>query len=241
MRRMGILVATLIFMYTTCWANLYSANLLENPGFELGLSNWVTDYGTIRGEDPLPHGGSQYFMGARGGPAASYTYQVVDLVAEGFSVTVIDSGLLDIHYGGWQSGWDTQQDSGKIETIFSDGISILGSSNLGWFYSNHTWVLHETTVDIPAGTRSVTFGFYAQRYHGTNNDGYLDDAFMEVVPEPMSVALLFSALGLFVIRRNVSIKGTKGTGRLYMLLNQLFSQLYLRPALRSERSDRWKN
>jgi len=173
-------------------------NLLTNPGFELNLSGWSTDYGSIRTSNPLPHGGMNYLMG--GNRTTSYTSQNIDLLAAGFTETQLDSGVLSADYGGWQSGWSTQTDSGKIEIKFKDtGGGVLSTHDLGWFYSNHTWVLHEDSEALPTGTRSITYGFHAIRHQGTNNDAFLDDTFLILTPEPGTLTVL--ALGGAVLIR----------------------------------------
>ncbi len=157
----------------------YTNNLLENSGFESGLDNWITD-NAIRTntDDPPPHSGINYLGGITA--ATTHSYQIVDLAAKGFSIQDIDSGKLTARFGGWQSGYGTQEDRGKIEITFSNGSSDIGSSDLGWFYSNNTWTLKENTVAVPSGTRFVTYHFYSERTQGWNNDGYLDDAFLIV-------------------------------------------------------------
>jgi hypothetical protein len=110
--------------------------------------------------------------------ATTDSYQTVDLVVKGISQEDIDSGELTARFGGWQSGWETQEDRGKIEITFSNDSSNLGSFDLGWFTSNHTWTLKEDTVAIPPGTRFVTYYFYSERFEGSHCDGYLDDAFL---------------------------------------------------------------
>ncbi|MCI5118383.1 MAG: hypothetical protein D3913_10590 [Candidatus Electrothrix sp. LOE1_4_5] len=153
----------------------YKNNLLDNPGFESGLDDWITD-NAIWTNDPPPHSGINYLGGKSA--ATTNSYQVVDLAAKGFTVENIDSGALTARFGGWQSGFETQEDRGKIEITFSNGSSDLGSFDLGWFYSNHTWTLKENTVAVPTGTRFVTYHFYSERTEGNHNDGYLDDAFL---------------------------------------------------------------
>ena len=86
-------------------ASIYETNVLKNPGFEDGLNQWTTDHGTIRTGSPAPHGGGKYLMGSTDGSATSYTYQTVDLIDLGIPVSVIDSGNLDVHFGGYQSGY----------------------------------------------------------------------------------------------------------------------------------------
>lgn len=188
--RKTVLITLTAALHVAASASILNVNLLVNPGFENNLTGWVTDHGTIRTGNPAPHGGAQYLSGATDGSATSYTRQTIDLIGLGFDAGLLDSGTLDVHFGGYQSGWETQRDSGKIEVIFSDGGTELGRSDTGWFYSNHTWVLRDLTVDLPTGTRVITYGFYTQRYEGYNTDGYLDDAFAMIVPEPASLACL---------------------------------------------------
>lgn len=65
----------------------------------------------------------------------------------------------------------------------TEGTNELQRLDLGWFYSNMTWTLKEGTLSLPPATRQITFGFYARRASGSNNDGYLDDAFLFVSPQ----------------------------------------------------------
>jgi len=72
----------------------------------------------------------------------------------------------------------------------TDGTNELLRSDLGWFYSNRTWVLKEGAVPLPQGARFITYGFHSQRFQGSNNDGYLDDAFLELRPSQAPVTIL---------------------------------------------------
>jgi len=172
-----------------CSASL-NTNLLSNPGFESNLDGWTTDHGAIRNSSPLPHGGTNYLIGGMDNSSLSYTYQTVDLIGAGFASDDLDGGCLEVHFGGWQAGYQTQTDRGKVEIVVTDGTNELGRSDLGWFYSNSTWVLKEGTVSLPQGARFITYGFHAQRYQGSNNDGYLDDAFLELRPSQSPVTIL---------------------------------------------------
>jgi hypothetical protein len=164
-------------------ASSSETNLLANPGFELGLEGWTTDHAAIRQASPPPHQGTNYLMGSMGGAANSYTHQTIDLVAAGFDPADYESFPFEVHFGGWQAGWQTQTDAGRIELILWEGTNELHRLDLGWFYSNMTWTLKEGTLSLPPATRQITFGFYARRASGSNNDGYLDDAFLFVSPQ----------------------------------------------------------
>jgi hypothetical protein len=161
-------------------------NLLDNPGFELGLDLWTTDIGALRSSDPLPHSGLYYLIGGFNN-SYSLTTQRVDLLSKGFTVTELDSGLYYVNFGGWQSGWHEQQDSGMIQILFEDSPgSVILQEDLGWFYSNNTWTLKQGSIAIPVDTRYIVFAFHSKRYESNHNDGYLDDAYLKIntVPEP---------------------------------------------------------
>ncbi|WP_372682051.1 LamG-like jellyroll fold domain-containing protein, partial [Desulfosarcina sp.] len=155
-------------------------SFLANPGFESDLADWTSNGAAIRIADPSPHGGAKYLMGGLSTVASSYTYQTIDLIAEGyFTASEIDQGQFTVNYGGWQAGYGTQTDEGMVEIILRDGSNNeIARHDLGWFTSNNTWVLKKGTVLLPPGTRYITYGFYALRYIGSNNDGYLDDSFL---------------------------------------------------------------
>ena len=156
-------------------------NLLNNPGFESSLTDWTTDNAAIRTGSPSPHSGIKYLMGGANGTSSSYTFQTIDLLDEGFAIGELDSNVLTLNFGGWQSGWNTQTDRGKIEIVMRDtSLQALGSMDHDWFYSNHTWVLKEGSTDLLVGTRYIDYGFHAQRFQGSNNDAYLDDAFLDI-------------------------------------------------------------
>ena len=166
-----------------------TANVLLNPGFEAGLSNWITTgNAAIRMSNPPPYEGSNYIFGIS---TSHYTvWQDVLLAAHGISDTEIDSGMLEAEYGGWQAGWQTQKDQGQISIVFlDDTTNEFSRAQLPFFYSNHTWVEQYGVTNIPIGTRKIRYHFDGVRKEGSNNDAYLDAAFLIVVPEPGSFIL----------------------------------------------------
>jgi len=179
--RSGRVTCLLVLLTVSSPCSGQPANVLQNPGFEDSLVHWTTDHGTLRTDSPAPHSGAAYLFGASNGSARSYTWQSVGIDAFLMNETFVDAGKARIHYGGWQSGWQTQQDRGKIEVRFLDHEGIqLSLTDLGWFYSNSTWFERRGALSLPVGTRSIVFGFHAERVEGTNTDGYLDDAFLRL-------------------------------------------------------------
>lgn len=74
--------------------------------------------------------------------------------------------------------------------------------------------------------------------YGINPEGNRE-AFLTVIPEPMSASLILLLFPLMIIRRNFCSGNKRGFGRLYMQLNKLFSLFYLKPATRSPLQDKW--
>ena len=157
------------------------SNLLLNPGYEDGLNNWITDNAITWQSDPLPHNGAAYLMGAMNGNSTSYTYQDINIGGGVPPLNLIDSGAFSVVFGGWQSGWNSQRDSGKIKlTQYDNSGAILGDDETEWFYSNHTWLNREKEVNLMPGARLLKFAFYGMRKDGSDLDAYLDDSYVYI-------------------------------------------------------------
>jgi len=185
-------------LFATFSSNL-NANLLVNAGFEAGLNNWMSSGGAdIRTSDPTAYEGLNYVYGRS---TSLFTiWQDVDLLGNGYSTSDIDSGMLTLQFGGWQSGWDTQKDNGQITIkLFDSAMSEIGSTNLDSFFSNKVWEEQSGTTELVSGARYVRYQFVGVRESGSNNDAYLDAAYLNVaaVPIPSAVWLFGSALVSF--------------------------------------------
>lgn len=70
-----------------------------------------------------------------------------------------------------------------------------------------TWEVFQQSAPIPKGTRwiLVQLGFQSAflREHGPGARGYVDDAFLEVIPEPGTLTLLGAGLMLSLLRRRL--------------------------------------
>ena len=183
-----------------------AANLLVNPGFEAGLAGWTTSgNAAIRTADPPAFEGTNYVFGAN---TPLFTVrQAVDLLAGGVSAADIDARILNLHFGGYQAGFSTQQDAGQITVRLLDALGTqLGATSTPSFFSNGLWVEQLGTAFLLPGTRSVSFEFVGTRMSGANNDAYLDAAFVEVtlIPLPATLPLLAVASGLLIRRRRTA-------------------------------------
>ncbi len=178
-----------------------AANLLANPGFEAGYDAWVTTGDPdLRHADPPPFEGANYAFAAAN---AHYTLQQdVDLIAAGVLAAAIDAGKVMVRFGGWQAGFDTQTDEGQIRLhLLGAAADELAVVALPYFHSNMTWVEQAGQATLLPGTRSVRFFFDGVRHAGSNNDAYLDAAFVEAapVPVPTSLSLAFTSLATLVL------------------------------------------
>ena len=180
-----------------------NANLLVNGGFESDFTGWVTTGGAaIRIASPAPQEGSKYAYGSN---TALFTLrQDVDLLAAGFTAAAIDAGSLVAEFGGWQAGYQTQTDEGKISLLMLDASGgPIGNATLAFFHSNSTWALQSGSAPIVPQTRALQFLFEGVRHEGSNDDAYLDGAFVQVsaVPLPATLPLLLPALGVLLRRK----------------------------------------
>jgi hypothetical protein len=187
----SILVSSLL-VFTGCGetkdsntnlSSTVSENYLKNAGFEILTSDFVSDWISTDGaatfyQDPQAHSGSYYLMGSSYKQEA-YTYQTININTTSFTTEDVDNGKLKITFGGYQSGWSTQTDNGNIIISFKNtNDTIISTVETGAFYSNKTWTKRENTAMVPSGTRSIVYTFKALRDEGTDNDAYLDDAFV---------------------------------------------------------------
>lgn len=189
------------------------ANLLLNSGFELGLTNWSNIGGaSIRTSDPAAYEGTNYIFGEN--TALFSVWQEVNLTNGGLTTGQIDAGNLDVEFGGWQSGWDTQSDSGQISIyFFNDLNNEIGKTQLSSFFSNKTWEEQFGVTNLLSGTRSIRYEFVGTRDQGFNNDAYLDAAYLNIgspqqspVPLPASIWLFGSSLLGFLGMRKTNQK-----------------------------------
>ncbi|WP_227815541.1 PEP-CTERM sorting domain-containing protein [Nitrogeniibacter aestuarii] len=178
-------------------------NLLVNGGFEDGLLGWESmGNAAIRTADPLAYEGDNYLYGDS--TSLYSVWQDIDLLGAGFSAEAIDSGQLIVSFGGFQSGWHTQTDHGYITlALVSDEPDEIGGFQLTPFYSNNTWVEQSGEGQILPGTRTIHFEFVGIRDDGSNNDAYLDAAFLTVsaVPEPEALGMFLAGLGVVAAGR----------------------------------------
>lgn len=192
-------------------------NLLENSGFETDTGWDGTLYRSVDRTyetvgftgDAAPYSGDYMFYGGDDSEYASVS-QTISLT--GIDTAAQASGAYSVEWGGCLSSWDssdyeyddTDFSSLTLEQLDSEG-SVISSSTLGDEDAN-TWQLMETTTALDADTASLRFTVSATRERGSDNNGYADDVFMAVVPEPSTLSLIALCGGaVFAIRKKFTI------------------------------------
>ncbi|HVT30147.1 MAG TPA: right-handed parallel beta-helix repeat-containing protein, partial [Lacipirellulaceae bacterium] len=160
--------------------SLAPANLLTNPSFEDGLTGWSANVGASATPASTVFDGTQIFTA--GTVVSGFVEQTVNLLTSGFTASDLDSRNLVATFGGRvRSAPEAVPDVGHITLKFFDGSNNLISQTTA-DASNTTdrWELVGQRVQIPVGTRFVTFRFDAVRSSGSSLDSFLDAAFVRV-------------------------------------------------------------
>jgi parallel beta-helix repeat protein len=167
-------------------------NQLLNPGFENGLSGWDTNTtAATKSVNPAPFEGSVYF--AAGADAVGFAVQTVDLLAAGFAPTELDARQWEVVFGGRiRSGAEQVVDEGELRLTFrdaSDGLLqqvVRPAAN-----TVDRWERVGDRVQVPVGTRKISYRFTSTRRSGSDadptNDSYLDAAFLYLVGEDVAL------------------------------------------------------
>ncbi len=193
---------------------LDGANLIFNPGNDLALDNgeiagWEEIVGTnwtTRSTQPNPEDGSAYFFPGAG-PDAELS-QTINVSAYGGA---IDLGIQQFDFSGYISSYRTGGDTTQIIVDYLDASgTVLDSYDSGAIYAPYNvgdaWDLLTDSRLAASGTRQIEIRLIADRFTGTNNDGYFDSLELTTfaVPEPSSTALLGLGLSSLLLRRKRS-------------------------------------
>jgi T5SS/PEP-CTERM-associated repeat protein len=169
-----------------------TGNVLTNPGAEQ-TNGWSVEAGSLgrfsasSNEGYSAHSGTYYFYGGQ----ASYS-QVAQYVylPSYFSLNSIDNGEAKFDVSWWNRSFT---DSGFFEPTQTNDESQVavafynGSGDFkGWGYGSgylrsYNWTqFSQSNVSIPVGTRYLGYIMYFDREKGDDNDGYIDDNYLNI-------------------------------------------------------------
>lgn len=199
-------------------APVAAANVIVNGTFDNNSTGWTGSY-SIRNVDPWINTGSYYFPGA--GPS-HYVWQDYALTAE--EVAKAADGRLSYSFSADTFGWHGQRDYSILSVSFYDAAeALLGyaaidtrdvypDGALPWDLFVYAGGKYYQEVDgfVPVSTASLTFEINSIRVGGgTNNDGYVDNAYFAFadvpapapIPVPATLPLLGAGVAAFGIMR----------------------------------------
>jgi len=165
-------------------SSFLTANLLQNIGAEDSVNFWTVNNGTLESlsdgqcNGTAPYAGNKYF-GVGGlcveSPFGSAS-QTIDVSAYQID---IDNGTTEARYGAYMADWNGS-DIPSVALQFLDASSSLifgtdttSSPQTTWTYVNQQW-------SIPSGTRFIKYIMMGERNAGTDNDSYVDEAFLKI-------------------------------------------------------------
>ena len=158
----------------------------DEAGFQAGHDGWtVTAGGYTTTTGPVAYTGSAVFQSGPAGTAVAQ--QRLDLVAAGYTVGNLDSGSLQVAFGG-RVLLPSSAVSATILLTFldADGNPTGQTTTLAAGSTTGRYQRLFDTVRVPTGARSVEYTFSVSN-GGTSQGGTLDDAFLGVVGRGVDV------------------------------------------------------
>lgn len=171
--------ATFVTTQTT-----FSGNLLVNSGAENDLAQWETTEGIVEVQTDgacngiAPYAGEKYF--AVGGLCEhSDVGRLIQDVDVSTYVDSIDAEVFTAKFGGYMSNYNGT-DSPEMRLLFFDEDNVFIQETEYISSQLSSWTLHQGTVVIPAGIRTIQFEMKGTRNGGEDNDSYFDEVFLQI-------------------------------------------------------------
>lgn len=165
----------------------FSENLLSNPGSESLLENWIIDEGICESmlagdcEGTDPYSGNRYF--AVGGLCQE---SQLGRMHQDMNVSVyadsIDSGAMQVRYGAMMSDWSGADIPDMKLEFYNESNNLISSTDY-IAGAQTTWLLIQSSIEIPPLTRTIRCELRGTRNEGTDNDCYFDDVFVQIGSE----------------------------------------------------------
>jgi T5SS/PEP-CTERM-associated repeat protein len=173
-----------------------TGNLLVNPGAEQGATTgWTISQGALGRFSSAsnggygPRSGTYYFYG--GGSEYSTAYQSIYLPSH-LSLNAIDNGEARLDVSWWNRSyldaspifwWDvgTNDTSEVYVQFYNASGQYMSTAYNGGEHKQEFWTSYgQDNIPIPAGARSVTYAMFFNRFEGDDNDGYVDDNYLNI-------------------------------------------------------------
>lgn len=226
-----------ILQISTSWGSAVSSNLLQNPSFELGLTNWNVASTSQQGlpfvaslESMPNHHQEGLFartgrMFISGGTIDNGTAtQTIDLnELPGHALDAIDAGHFKTTYGFFEASWEER--GGPCDAVrltiqfFDEPFALLGqetspsiASPNPYFPSTISWAEFQNSVPVPPKTRHIRFQLEFLFFTGSDLDCAAEDAYF-YLKDPSGA---FFGTSLFQ-RRELELRWNSLIGRSYQV------------------------
>ena len=165
----------------------FSPNLLINPGSEDLLNGWLIDEGICESmlaydcAGTAPYTGDRYF--AVGGlceeSPVGRMHQDIDISMYSDSV---DMGAMEVSFGAMMSDWSgADVPDMRLQFLTMNGTLLESTDYIAGAQSS--WLMIESTANIPVLTRQIRCELRGTRNEGTDNDCYFDDVYVRLGSE----------------------------------------------------------
>ena len=91
----------------------------------------------------------------------------------------IDAGVFTAKFGGYMSNYNGT-DSPEMRLLFFDEDNVFIQETEYISSQLSSWTLHQGTVVIPSGIRTIQFEMKGTRNGGEDNDSYFDEVFLQI-------------------------------------------------------------
>ncbi len=218
--RRSSLAPLAVFAAGLAFQGVANANILNNPGFETPTTTsvanllgnftgfqgiWAPEVGAITTATlgVTPAAGTRMLRMGNAGGVASQSFQAVDVTAYS---ALINSGTATMNASALfntNGGYTGAQGSIVVQFFTAANYgSLIGNSGFGSLALDAnplSWETNSVSSAIPVGTTWMLFQVAYGNASIGNNTGFVDNAFLEIVPSPGAIALL--GLGGLVGRR----------------------------------------